>query len=105
MSNARVVSLTAVSILAILWAGVMSLLGLIVLADGPGALPVPDALFSFLGLGAVSGGQFVFMVLVADRLFPAASRRMAVLAEGVALALFVLGIGASVYVFHAGGTL
>jgi len=98
-------SLAVVSILACVWAGVMSILGLIVLADGPGALPVPDVLFSFLGLGAVSGGQFVFMVLVADRLFPAAYHRMAVLAEGVAFSLFVIGIGASGYVLIAGGTL
>lgn len=95
-------SLAAVSLIATVWAGVMVLLGLAVLHAGRGLLPVPDAMFSFLGLGAVSGGQFVFMVLVADRLFPRAHRRMTALAEGVAFVLFGVGVAASIALFRAG---
>lgn len=105
MSLRRLVSLSVVSTVAAVWAAVMVLLGLGVLIDGRGALPVPESLFSFLGLGAISGGQFVFMVLVADRLFPHANRRMTALAEVVAFTFFSVGVGTSIYLFQAGAGL
>lgn len=80
------------------------LLGLSLLIDGPGPLPLPEHLFTFLGLAAVAGGQFVFMVLVADRAFSRASRRLTFAAELVAFAAFVIGLGATMVLVWEGAS-
>lgn len=76
----RRVSLAILTLLASLWAGVLALVGCVLLARG-----VPDWFGVSAGLGTITwrllgasiflGGQFVFMFMVADRLFPRASRR------------------------------
>lgn len=95
MTSTPVMGLTLRSVAASLWAGVMIVLGLVVLFDGPGPLPFPRQFFTFLGVAAVAGGQFVFMVLVADRLVRGAHRRVVVMIEVVTFAMFVLGVGAT----------
>ncbi|MEO1583798.1 MAG: hypothetical protein AAFR96_04400 [Planctomycetota bacterium] len=73
-------SLTLLSVLATLWAVVLVVTGLAVAVHG-----VPRWIDASSGVGTVGwralgaamfcGGQFVFMFMVADRLFPRATRR------------------------------
>lgn|GEM_PF-1350207 len=63
---------------AALWAGVLSFAGLVALVE-PAVLPgplrdVPGIVRVLIGLLGVASGQLVFSCLVADRLFPRASR-------------------------------
>lgn len=66
---------------ATLWASALVFIGL-TLALGAGETmplafqPMPLAVRVVLGLTAVAAGLLVFMCLVADRLFPRASRRV-----------------------------
>ena len=85
-----------------LWAGVMLVLGIATLVDGPGPVPVPRFTFIFLGSAAVAGGQFVFMVLVADRFFSRASRPMVTALETLAFAVFLGGVIAALVAFGTG---
>ncbi|MFZ4576092.1 MAG: hypothetical protein ACOYN0_17035 [Phycisphaerales bacterium] len=102
MTKTPVVGLAIRSVAASLWAGVMVILGLVVLFEGPGPLPFPPQLFALLGVAAVAGGQFVFMVLVADRLLRGAHRRAVVMIEVGTFALFVAGVGATMGLFAMG---
>lgn len=102
ITGTPILGLVLRSAAASLWAAVMIILGLVVLFDGPGPLPFPRQLFTLLGVAAVAGGQFVFMVLVADRLLRGAHRRVVVLIEVVTFALFVLGVGATMGLFAMG---
>lgn len=48
----------------------------------------------WIGIGALCAGQFVFMAAVADRLYPAADRRVAGVSEAlVFLTLLAAGVG------------
>jgi hypothetical protein len=48
----------------------------------------------WIGIGALCAGQFVFMAAVADRLFPAADRRVSGVSEAIVfLTLLAAGIG------------
>ncbi len=50
----------------------------------------------WLGVTALAGGQFVFMVLVSDRLFPRASRPLVLVVEGLTLLVFLAGVAVTV---------
>lgn len=56
------------------WAGMLSSLGFQWLAQGLPSQPGPVA--PLLGVAALAAGQFVFLVLVADRCFPRVSPRL-----------------------------
>ncbi len=88
--------------LAIAWAAVLSILGIVTLVDGPGPLPLPHEAFVLLGIAAIAAGQFVFAVLVADRWFPRAHRGLIARAEAVMLLTFVLGLVLAGYVVWLG---
>lgn len=48
----------------------------------------------WIGIGALCAGQFVFMAAVADRLFPAADRRVSGVSEAIVfLTLLAAGVG------------
>lgn len=48
----------------------------------------------WIGIGALCAGQFVFMAAVADRLYPAADRRVSGVSEAIVfLTLLAAGIG------------
>lgn len=49
------------------------------------------------GSALLAGGQFLFLVLVADRVFPRASSRLVWAIEVLLFAAFVLGLGAALY--------
>lgn len=79
-------------LLATGWAGLLVLAGLWSIAVGTERLPALGQGWWVLGLTAVSMGQFVFAVLVADRLFPHASVRLTMAVEGTAAAAFLSGL-------------
>ncbi|MEO0629354.1 MAG: hypothetical protein AAFY46_01335 [Planctomycetota bacterium] len=80
MPLVRRVSLSILTLLATLWAGLLVFFGCSLAVRGvPGWLMTSTGLdtptWRFLGAAIFLGGQFVFMFLVADRLFPRATRR------------------------------
>jgi len=81
------------------WAMLMLLLGLGSMVFGVGIVPIPVSAAWFLGLSGVAGGQFVFMVLVADRIVPRAPRSLVGTAELGAFVVFVLGIATVGYLW------
>jgi len=79
--------------LALAWAALLFILGIVILFEGPGPLPLPREVFWFLGVAALAAGQFVFAVLVADRWFPRAHRGMIARIEALLLVGFVVALG------------
>lgn len=51
----------------------------------------------WLGVTGVSGGLLVFMLLVADRLFPSASRVLVLMLEALTFAVFLAGVALTVF--------
>jgi hypothetical protein len=90
------------SLAATIWAGLLVIIGLAVAVDGPGPLPVSRQLFFFLGVAAIAGGQFVFMVLVADQLLRGARRSLIVFLEALTLGVCVTGVISTVALFAMG---
>lgn len=95
------VSLAAMAV-AVVWGGVLVVSGLSLLAStGEGSMswlaPLvtgrPAAVVA--GFTAVAMGQFVFMVLVADRLFPRFANRFGWRIEVVTAAVMVAGLAAT----------
>jgi hypothetical protein len=78
--------------LATAWAGVLFLLGVVVIFEGPGPLPLPREAFWFVGAASLAAGQFVFAVLVADRWFPRAHPWIVLRIEGLLLLTFVVSL-------------
>lgn len=79
------------------WAATLLLTGLWVAMNGPERWPVPRELCLMGGSALLAGGQFLFLVLVADRVFPRASSRLVWAIEALLFAAFVLGLGAALY--------
>jgi hypothetical protein len=77
---------------SIAWAMLLLQLGLGSMVFGSGLAPIPVAATWFLGLSGVAGGQFVFMVLVADRIVPRAPRGLVGAAEAAAFMVFLAGL-------------
>jgi hypothetical protein len=74
-----------------MWSGVMLAAGLGTLTSlGPMGLSALERLG--MGVALAAAGQFVFLVLVADRFFPQANRRLVVVSESIVFALFVAGL-------------
>lgn len=79
------------AVAACIWAAVMLWAGLAMLTS---LRPLGLSGLSRVGAGLTlaAAGQFVFLVLVADRFFPHAHRRMVMAAEAVVFALFMVGL-------------
>lgn len=93
MPMTRRMSLTLLSLAATVWAGVMAVAGLWLLAEGPGYWPlVPPGPVRVGGGILFAAGQFLFMYLVADRWFPRAARAMVWPLEMAATLILVLGV-------------
>jgi len=84
------------------WAATLLLTGLWVAMNGPERWPVPRELCLMGGSALLAGGQFLFLVLVADRVFPRASSRLVWGAEVLLFAAFVVGLGAALYMLAVG---
>lgn len=93
MPMTRPMSLTLLTLAATVWAAVMVVGGLWLLAEGPARWPlVPTAAPRLGGVILVAAGQFLFMYLVADRWFPRASRVMTWPLELAATLVLVGGV-------------
>ncbi len=102
MVHAPGLGLIARTAAATLWAALLAVLGLMVLLDRTGPLSLPGRLGPLIGVGAIAGAQFVFMVLVADRWFPKASRTMVWCLEVGSIAVFLTGVVLAVIFVQAG---
>lgn len=101
MPMSREMSLTLLTLAATVWAGVMVVAGLWLLADGPGRWPLlPPVAPRLGGVILLAAGQFLFMSLVADRWFPRADRRVVWPLE--VAATLILALGAIWFVLEIG---
>lgn len=92
----RSVSLPALIIVATAWASTLVVPGLALLIDGLPAFSIPVSVRISAGLSAIAAGLFVFMVWVADRVFPAVGRRMSMWPiEMGTFAVFLFGLAAA----------
>ncbi len=82
--------------IATVWAGSLSLGGIWLMMVGPRRLPSLTLACWMGGLAAIAAGQFIFEALVADRLFPSASKKLSLTAEFSSFLAFVFGLGAMV---------
>lgn len=74
------------------WAGAMQVLGLAAVFSAPSRWPIFAPYLLLAGTVLIAGGHYVFLVLVADRVFPSASPRVTLPIELSALAVFLLGL-------------
>lgn len=102
MLSARTASLVVRITAATLWASVLSVTGLWAMLSASHEWPMFGPVWMVAGAAAIAAGLFVFMVLVADRLVPSASRRLVVTAEMVVMVSFVLGLAATVWLVRTG---
>lgn len=72
----------------------MCVLGMAWVGESQAAFLAPGAVRA-AGVAGLAAGQFVFMVLVADRWFPRASRRFVRVAEAITFGVFVVGLMAA----------
>lgn len=79
------------AVAACVWAAVMLWAGLAMLTS---LRPLGLSGLSRVGAGLTlaAAGQFVFLVLVADRFFPHAHRRLVMAAEAFVFAVFMIGL-------------
>lgn len=89
-------------VMATAWAGVMTVLGLGAMLSAPGRWPLFEPHLLLVGVMLLAGGQYVFMVLVADPAFPAASRRMTLSMELTCLGVFLTGLIGVLWLLAAG---
>jgi len=80
------------------WAATLAFVGLVLCFGATDLLPpafrlMPAGVRVVLGLTAVAGGHLVFMCLVADRVFPLASRRLVWWSELSVSAAVFAGLG------------
>lgn len=80
------------SVAATGWSGAMQVLGLAAVFTGPSRWPIFAPYLLLGGTALIAGGQYVFLVLVADRVFPAASPRVTLPIELASLGVFVGGL-------------
>lgn len=73
---------------ATVWSGVMVFGGMWLSWPGVVTIPIPEPVVRALGIAAFSGGNFIFMALVADRCFPRASRSMVMTLEAMTFIVF-----------------
>jgi hypothetical protein len=90
--------------MALAWGATLCILGLAWSAESQSALLAPGAVRA-AGLAGLAAGQFVFMVLVADRWFPRASRRFVRVAEAITFGVFAVGLLAALALAWGGWNL
>ncbi len=100
----RSVSLAMVCLAAGVWAGTMVLTGLWFVFSAPlhGSM-FPRAMSDTAGVTLVFMGQFTFMKMVADRLFPRANRTLTSTLEAGCFLVFLIGAAATVWPLVSGG--
>jgi len=78
LSVGRKVSLAVLALSATAWAALLVMLGLWLVLDCPRPTAIDLARSVSAGVAAIAGGTVLFMIVVADRLFPSVVRRMTV---------------------------
>lgn len=96
MSLPRPISLALLALAATTWAGVLVVCGLWLLLNAPNRWPGVADQCRVGGISCLACGQFIFLVLVADRVYPRLARRNAV--WWVELASVLVGLGGLVWV-------
>jgi len=86
--------MTLLSAVASAWAVAMVVFGFTLLVQAPGgwfqhSVGLPETTWKLLGVASIGGGQFIFMFMVADRIFPRAGRLISIWA----VELVVVGVG------------
>lgn len=77
MPMPRKLSLTLLALVALTWALVLCVGGLWLAVIAPGLVePGTEMLARVGGVTAIAGGMLVFVICIADRVFPRASRRL-----------------------------
>lgn len=89
MTRARAISALFRAAAFSLWAAALAVVGLWILVTGPRDVILARPLLLSLGLAALAAGHILFMTMVADRLFPKASRRLRGPIELTALSVFL----------------
>lgn len=102
MTGPRVLNLGMSSAVGLTWGGAMWVFGLSTIAAPPWWLGAGSPARLLAGAACIAGGQFVFMVLAADRWFPRAMPRARAFAELTLLAVFVAASIAAVGVMWMG---
>jgi hypothetical protein len=102
MLSARTASLVIRITAATLWASVLSVTGLWAMLSASREWPMFGPAWIVAGVAGVAAGLFVFMVLVADRLVPSASRRLVVTVELAVMVSFVLCLVGTVLLVRSG---
>lgn len=90
--------------MALAWGATLCVLGLSWAFESRTAFLAPGAVRA-AGFSGLAAGQFVFMVLVADRWFPRASRRFVRVAEAITFGVFVVGLLAALTLAWGGWNL
>lgn len=103
MGLTRRISLAVRLVAAAAWAWLMVVCGWWAVLSGPREWPILRGVNLPAGLAMAAGGQLVFMVLVADRLFPSASRRLLLGLELACFLAFLGCLGAVIWNLQAGG--
>lgn len=102
MLSARSVSLAVRITVATAWAAALTITGLWAMLSASREWPMFGPVWIVAGVAAVAAGLFVFMVLVADRLVPSASRRLVATAELAVMVSFVLCLLGIVWLVRSG---
>lgn len=101
-AKVRIWALATRTVAFTLWAGVLAVVGLrLVLPSSDDSLQFRPVMLAG-GVMALGGGHFVFMTMVADRLFPRARRGIVAAAELVSFSAFVLGLIVLVWQLQTG---
>lgn len=86
-----------------LWGACLVVLGLSALIDGSSYLPGHPQVVRMVGLASAAAGAFVFMMGVADRLFPAAAQRLSIfVVEMGTFILFLVGLAGALVAYRGG---
>ena len=90
--------------LGALWSVLLVVGGALVATRSSSALPTLSPVLACGGITAMIAGQFVFLVVVADRIFPNVQRRIALVSEAILAAALVAGLAATITLLRTGGS-
>ena len=96
----RTMNLSALLVFGTLWAGLLVVGGALFAATSR------ETVYAALltgGATSIIAGQFVFLVVVADRVFPRVDRRLADVTEASLAGLIILGVGLTALQLTGGG--
>lgn len=96
MTRRRALSLALVCVVGTVWAACVVMAGLWLVLDAPRQWPALDWPMRWGGVSLVLMGTFVFMYVVADRIFPLVGRR---LAWRVELVIVMMAVASSLLTF------